>query len=238
MFANDRQPVAYYIRPASIKQFGPKAVFTNRVPLVPQRGISPDKLETEGTYQDDTFVVDCVDGTFVQAEKTIFNNAGVKILHYSWGEPQSLNPSQKIAPGSILGLAKNLACNKSAMTPLITKGFSNVGFSYAGNTPDGAGQIFSNAPKQVLDAPYQSLATIVGEYPERQDFTQLADGHLILGLPIGFRYNAQRVRFYCWERKVDIPISQYLDDRQNLVYAEAPTSALVLQPASGSIFEI
>lgn len=85
---------------------------------------------------------------------------------------------------------------------------------------------------------YQFVTTLVGEYQDDQDFSRLAGGQSILGLPHSFRYTAQAVRLYCAERKIDLPTLQYFDAQRNLVYAAAPTSVSQLQPASGSLFEM
>jgi hypothetical protein len=156
MYAFDNKPVAYFIKPSSLKVFGDRVAYTGRYPLHGNVSGASSQSTSQGIYEDQTGVLDCKKSVYVMAKRTVYNSAGEIIFHFKSAEPESLETSNglTISPSTILALTQRLLCDEKLRSLLSRAQFSNIHLSYLANSPDGDGDMFYGPVKSTPNPAY------------------------------------------------------------------------------------
>jgi hypothetical protein len=216
LYAVDKNPVAYYIKPSSIKTFDDRVVFDWRFPPVP----NTNKVTFNNTYQDDITVLDCKTSAFAISERTIFEKDGKSTFHFKWGDPATLDLSigGKVAPGSVISMAQRILCDATMRTALVA-GRRSVHGTFLSSTAIGDGDIFYDQPKATTDATYQRELAVLVKLHEKHSFADIFPGQHVLGLPmVGYQAYSEPLHLDCTDRKIQIPSIEYFDSAGNLLY--------------------
>jgi TIR domain len=237
MYAIDKGPVAYFLKPSSIKAFGDSVAYTARYPSYPA-----PQSSAQGAYKDETTVLDCKKSVFLMTERTIYNSAGEVIFHFKSSEPESsdLSSGQTIASGSILTLAEFVVCDEKLRTLLLSNSrFNNVHLSYLSNSPRGDGNVLHGPITPASNPAYAIGALFVEKKNGDHGFAEIFPGQNVIGLPPqGYRTIAQNIQINCAGRKILSPVLEFYDGDDNLVYLGVQTSPQPIDVVRGSIFDL
>jgi TIR domain-containing protein len=241
MYAFDQAPVAYFIKPSSLKVFGDSVAYTARYPLHSTvSGAASSQGTGQGTYEDMTQVLDCKKSVFVMTERTVYNSAGEIIFHFKSSEPEpsDLSNGQTISSGTILALAERLLCDEKLRALLLsTTRFNNIHLSYLGNSPYGGNIFYGPVKKTTSNPTYPFEVLLVAKENDDHDLADAFPGQSVRGRPSSYRIFAETVQINCADKKILVPALEYYDRDENLVYL-----AVQLQPtlnvAKGSYFDV
>jgi hypothetical protein len=140
------QNLPYYIQLSSIQIFENRAAARVKWlvnPSLPKVFYSGKELP-DAAYAEDLTVYDCTKPDMAVAESSIFDKSGSLLYHYKWADPQYLNLTigQKLIPGSIASVAKNIVCHEEFATPMISKHqLAEMKFTSLSSTVTGDGEI-------------------------------------------------------------------------------------------------
>jgi TIR domain len=204
MYAFDNKPVAYFIKPSSLKVFGDRVAYTGRYPLHGNVSGASSQSTSQGIYEDQTGVLDCKKSVYVMAERTVYNSAGEIIFHFKYAEPESLDMSNglTISPGTILTLAQRLLCDEKLRSLLLSRGqFSNIHLSYLANSSDGDGDVFYGPVKSTSNLAYPFEVLLVIKKNGDHDFAAEFPGQNIRGRPSSFHTFAETLQMNCTEKR-------------------------------------
>jgi hypothetical protein len=241
MYAIDKTPVAYFLKPSSLKVFEDRAAYTARYPLHSNVSDASSQSTGQGAYEDDTQVLDCKKSVFVMAERTVYSSAGEIIFHFKFGEPESLDLSngQTISSGTILALAEHIVCDEKLRSLLLSKArFNNMHLSYLANAPDGDGNWFYGSMKSTSNSAYPIEVLFVDKKNGDHGFANIFPGQNVRGLPPGYRTLAQNIQINCAERRFVAPALEYYDRNDKLAYLAAQPSPQPIDVPRGSYFDI
>jgi hypothetical protein len=144
--SNGRFP--QYLKLKSIRQYGDRVAFEGRALADPSFAIGMAKYP-EGTYSENTAVIDCKLSIMALADNKPVSASGQSIgPAYKWADPEFLNLStgMSIQPGMVGATAKNIVCNDKLRTPLVSKAqLASMSFSDLASTANGDGEIYYQA---------------------------------------------------------------------------------------------
>jgi len=238
MFAVDKLPVAYFLKPTSIKLLGDRAAYTARYPLL---SAASQQSTGQGAYVDETQVVDCKKSVFVTGERTVYNSAGEIIFHFKSAELESLDLSNgaAIPAGSILSIGQRVICDEQLRTLLLSKArFNNAQLSYLSNAPDGDGNVLYGPTKRTSNPAYPIEILFVDKKNGDHGFANLFPGQNVRGLPSSYRTSAENIQINCAERKILAPAFEYYDRDDNLAYLATSSPIQPMDVSRGSIFDL
>lgn len=236
MFAWNNTPAAYYFKPSSVKMFGDKLVYTERVALKITNETEPSNQTA--AYQDDEAILGCKTPTWAEAEVTSYNRAGEVISHFKRFDPSTDDLSsvgQPLAPTSIAVIAHHLLCNEQLRTPLLTKQQSRaMKLSFLSPFASGDRDIFHSVPEPTGDRGFPFSAVLVTKFHKEQALAGIFPGQTILGLPPSYSTTAESVRIDCVGRSAEFAKTDYYDAENNLIYVFAPVSVQPVWIKGGS----
>ena len=89
LYATDKNPIAYYIKPSTIRTSGDRVIFDGRYAVQHTSDAAP----SQNVYEDIITVLDCKTSTWALSEKTVYDKDGKPNFHFKWGDPKSLDLS-------------------------------------------------------------------------------------------------------------------------------------------------
>jgi len=224
LYGVDKQPVGYYFKAGSIRQFGDNAVITSRFPFKPT---GPTTTTPLGAYQEDQIVVDCKNHTFSFADTTTYNTAGQIVSHLKRADPETLNASagQSIVIGSVISAAERVMCNQSVRTSLAER-INDPELTYYSRTATSDGDVFYGPAKKLPEVANTYVTLFVTrlyqDHPIRELFPAPPP---LFNAPQTYRTYADVAQFNCTDRTVNVPKVDNFDSKGNLVYINASGAA-------------
>ena len=219
LYAYDNNWAGYYFKRGSVKAFGDNVTYIARFPIKPRE--AGEKSERPlGAYQDDRLVFDCRKAIYSPAETTIYDSTGEVISHFKRAEPEAMDMSTAgpIPPGSILSLAQFLGCNEQIRTPLAEQ-IKHAKLTYL--SASGEADLFYDTPRKVSTSPEQFEVLITAKYFRVHSYSDLTNGHPIVGIRGNISVQAQSAKFNCADGTVLSNKLEYYDLENNLLYLNA-----------------
>jgi TIR domain len=241
MFAVDKNPVAYYFKPDTVKIFGDRIAYTSRYPFVSNNANgTPANTLSQSAYADDRTVMDCKKLVSITAERTIYDNKGTIISHYKLPESDSdLALTATIVSGSILSMAQHLLCDEQLRTPLLSKDeLKSNRFSHLMSTTNGDGEIYYGPIKNVSEGDYVKETLFLAKLREDHSLQGFFAGGAVRAIAPGYRATAEPLQINCTGKKILSSKFEYYDRENNLTYVAAPISVQPLDVNEGSPFSV
>ena len=234
MFGIDKAPVAYFVKPSSIKLSGDRVEYATRFVLHSNESTSSTKTTPQGAYEDNVDVVDCT--VFTLTERTVYNGDGKIIYHFKFSEDSS--DSQPILSGAMIELSKKIMCDENLRTYLLSKAqFDSEKLSYLANTSNGDGSVLYGPTKPSSNPTYPIEALFVIKKNDDHTFADVFPGQNVRGLPPSYRTIASNVQISCAGKKLFAPINPYYDKDDHLVaLIVVQPSAQILDAPDGTMF--
>jgi hypothetical protein len=135
--ANNRFP--HYLKVSSIRQLGNKVAVEMRQMVDPSAVVKGPLQYPAGSFQEGTVVLDCEQPRFAVADVRIVTKSGAVFARYLAGAPEALDLAKgiAIAPSDPAATLKNIVCDESLRTPLVTKRqLASMKFFNLAITPD------------------------------------------------------------------------------------------------------
>jgi hypothetical protein len=216
LYATDKTPAAYYIKPSSVKTFGDRVVFTDRFPVNNTNATATsDTMASQNSYVDEVAVLDCKTSLWALSERTAYDKNGKPTFHFKWGDPESLDLSigGKVNPGTIISQAQHILCDEELRAQLMAaRRAPDNNFSYLSSTADGNGDIFYGSPKAIFNSPYQIELPVLIKLHDEHSLADLSPGQNIAGLPTtGYHAVMDTLLLNCNARKIQMPSVAYFD---------------------------
>ena len=217
LYATDKNPIAYYIKPSTIRTSGDRVIFDGRYAVQH----TSDAASSQNVYEDSITVLDCKTSTWALSEKTVYDKEGKPNFHFKWGDPESLDLSVggKVVPNTVISMAQRILCDGRMRAELISnRQPPEKDFSHLSSTAAGDGDIFYGPPIAISNLPYQAELLALVKFHDEHRFTDLYPGQHVLGLPTTrFRAYVQPMKLNCSTRQIEISDIEYFDSNGNLL---------------------
>jgi Caspase domain/PDZ domain len=211
-----------YIQLSSIQRVGDRSVARLKAFFDPTKPkIYRGKTFPDAAYQEQIFVYDCTTPIMASTEDFIFNAAGELLFHYKWGDPRYLKISTvgfAVEPGTIGYTARNIACNETLGTPLVSKKqMAGMNFTSLSSTEDGTGEIFYEPAQRNRSDPNQIEVIIVFKNFSDRNVKEFFPEGMSIPDPPNYRQEVDRVLIKCDTNKYVITKTEFWDASNHLV---------------------
>jgi hypothetical protein len=238
------QRLPQYVQLSSIQKIGDRGVARTRLLVDPTKPkIFFGKSFPDAAYQEQINVYDCKNPMMASAEDFVFNEAGELLFHYKWGDPRYLNISTvgfPVKPGSIGYSGRDLACDATLSTPLVTKKqIADMSFSSLSSTNSGDGEIFYTPARKDPADPNRFEITLILKYVSDHNVKEFFPQGVSIPDPPNFGQEVDRVLISCDTNKFLVNKTEYWGSSNRLVRVFFIASSVGPTPSNivpGSVF--
>jgi hypothetical protein len=222
LFEIGEKHLPQYMQLSSIKKIGNRAIARTKNLFDPNKPkIYLGKAFPEAFYQESILVYDCTEPRMASSEDFIFNEAGELLFHYKWGDPKYLSIAKvgfAVQPGSVGYTGRNIACNETGATPLVSKKqMAKMDFTSLSSTTDGNGEIlYGSVQKSRSDPDQVEAVTIFKNFVDHNVKDFFPAGTSIWDPP-NYRYEVDLMLIRCDSTKFVIIKTEFWDSSNRLV---------------------
>jgi hypothetical protein len=216
------QRLPQYMQLSSIKRIGDRAVARTKAPFDPEKPkIYLGKTYPDAVYMEQIFVYDCTTPMMASSEDFIFNGAGDLLFHYKWGDPKYLLISTigfTVQPGSISYTGRNIACNETVATPLVSKKqMAKMDFASLSSSSDGNGEILYGPAKKSRSDPNQMEVVVIFKNFADHNVKDFFPAGASIPDPPNYRHEVDLTLIRCDANKFAITKTEFWDASNQLV---------------------
>jgi hypothetical protein len=225
LFEVGEKHLPQYMQLSSIKKIGNRAIARTKNFFDPDKPkIYLGKPFPEAVYQESISVYDCTEPRMASSEDFIFNEAGELLFHYKWGDPKYLSIATvgfTVQPGSIGYTGRNIACNETVATPLVSKKqMAKMDFASLSSTIDGTGEILYGSVQKSRSDPDQVEAVTIWKYFADHNVKEFFPAGTFIPDPPNYRYEVDLMLIRCDSPKFAITKTEFWDTSNRLVRSQ------------------